>query len=140
MGFVSGSMAMAYTFLYGMSFPSKWEISIIALAVYALHLAISGCIMFASLKVAGVSIDILTGFSKALFTIFARDLIALPLILLTAFFPIIGILISLILWLGIIKFVFQISWLHAALVFIISLILPFVILLFILIPIALLFI
>jgi len=136
MGFVVTNLVAAYSFLYGFNIPYKWELSIIALSVYTIHLAISASVLYGSLKLAGGSSDFISGFSRAMFTVFIRDLIGLPLIALMIGFPLFGLILSFVVWLLLIKFVFTISWARAFLVFIISLILPFVILLLILIPIA----
>jgi len=136
MGFVATNIVAAYSFLYGIEIPRKWELSIIALTIYAVHLAISGSVLYGSLKIGGGGFDFVSGFSRAIFTVFVRDLIALPLLVLMVGFPLFGMIVSLIAWLGLIKFVFQLSWARALLVFIITLILPFVILLLILIPVA----
>jgi len=134
MGFVFANMAFTYTFLYGIDFPRKWEISLVVLAVYVLHLALSGGVVYGSLRICGVSPDPITGFSKAVFTVFIRDLIALPLIGLIAVWPLFGIIVSFMAWFGLLKYLFGISWMRTIIVFLVSLILPFVILLLVLIP------
>ena len=134
MGFVAANMAIAYSFLYGFDFPRKWEVSLIVLTVYVLHLALSGAVIYCSLRVCGVSMDPVTGFSKAVFTVFLRDLLAFPLIGLVALWPLAGLIISFMAWFGLIKYLFGISWPRTIIVFIVSLIIPFFILLFVLIP------
>lgn len=137
MGLITESIILVAKFLYGTQIPRGFESSLITLSIYVLHLLISSIILYYSVKLAGGGLDFMTGFPRALFTILIRDLIALPLIFITFSIPFLGIIIAVIIWLGLIKFVFNLNWVKTVLAFLISLILPVVIILFILIPLAL---
>lgn len=137
MGMILEALLMSSQFLYGMRVPRSWEASAVVLVIYAIHLAISALVLYYSVKITGGKSDFITAFPKALFTVFVRDLIVLPLLLTTAFFPLFGMFIAIVVWLGLIKYIFNLPWTKTVMVFIVSLILPIVVLLFILLPIAL---
>jgi len=138
MGFVTDQVFTANVFLYTGQLPLRVEDQLIALFIYALHLAINGGVMFYALKIGGGgSGSFMTDFPKAVFVTLARDLVMIPIIVIVSSYPIVGVLIGAVLWLGLIKYIFNLSWEQGAMVWLISIVLPIVIILFIVIPIAL---
>lgn len=132
------SWALAAKLLYGQAIPSGYNVPLIILGIYIIYLVISGLILYFSVKLSGSQMTFMQGFPTAIFTTVIRDLIALPLIFIVFIFPFVGLIFAIVVWLGLIKFMFQIPWWRAIVAWIISIILPLVIAVFILIPIAML--
>lgn len=124
----------AMDFLYLTAFPRSIVGPLAILFVYVLHLIIASLILYYSIKFAGGSVAFRTGFPKAVLATFVRDILLVPLIFLSFFIPMLGPFLALVLWLAIIKFIFQLGWGRTVLAFIISIILPVIIVFFILLP------
>jgi hypothetical protein len=130
------SLSMARGFLlFGQTIPRGMEGPVILIGVYLLYLIISAVILYVSVKAVGYDKGFLAGLPAAIFTVFVRDLIIIPLIMLAFFLPLLGLVIGVVVWLGLIKYVFAIKWWQAVLGWLVSLLIPIVIALFILIPI-----
>ena len=136
MGLVTEAVMASNGFLYTSSIPLRTQNQLITLFIYAAHLAINGVIIFYALRIGGQRGAFINIFPRGVFVTLVRDLVMIPIIVLGSAFPVFGVLLGAIVWLGLIKYVFQLSWEHSAMVWLISIVLPIVIVLFIVIPIA----
>ncbi len=136
MGIVYQGLTYVAQFLYGQHIPRGLEVPLIILIIYIAYLLISAGILFYSLKIAGAQLDFAAGFPRAMLTVIIRDVLFFPLLALVFFLPILGAIIALIVWLGILKYMFNLKWSQAFIAWIIAIILPFIVVLLILIPVA----
>ncbi|MFH1425063.1 MAG: hypothetical protein ABIG20_05370 [archaeon] len=131
---MAAPMSEMFNFLYMTKVPASFSLPITILLVYAVHLLVASSILYYAVRLSGAQLTPGTGFSKALTATFVRDILFIPLVLMGFLIPFFGLFIALVIWMGIVKLVFNISWARTVLAFLISIILPLVILLFILLP------
>ncbi len=119
---------------YSQIVPRGLETPFLLLLLYGIYLLVSAGILIFALRVAGSKISFSQDFPKGVFTIVLRDLIAGPLIIFIILSPLFGILFSFIIWLGILKFMFQITWPQALLAWVASGVIQILLILLVIIP------
>ncbi len=129
----------ALQFFYGQMVPRRME-SLVFVFIYGISLLVSSLVLYFALRSLGATKGFVQDFPKALFTSFIRDLIIGPIILLIYYHPIIGILAGFIVWLGLVKYIFQTTWVKALMSWIIAGLIYLVIMIFILLPLAFIYI
>ena len=105
--------AQSLQLFYGQFLPLGLSAPFIFLFLYGAYLLISTGILLVSLRTAGATISFSNDFPRGVFTIVMRDLIAVPLLVLIIISPLYGIIASFIIWLGLLRYFFQITWLQA---------------------------
>ncbi|MFO7872108.1 MAG: hypothetical protein R6U26_00520 [Candidatus Undinarchaeales archaeon] len=123
-------------FFYGQMVPTDFSGQVIFLLVYGISLFVSALVLYFALKSLKGAKSFIQDFPKALFTSFVRDLVIGPLLLITYFFPILGIVAGFIVWLGLVKYMFQVSWVKALMSWVAAGLIYLVIIIFILLPLA----
>ncbi len=118
---------------YSQIVPRGLETPFLLLLLYGIYLLVSAGILLFALRVAGGKISS-QDFPKGVFTIVLRDLIAGPLIIFIILSPLFGILFSFIIWLGILKFMFHITWPQALLAWVASGVIQILLILLVIIP------
>ena len=132
------STAKSLTVFYAQFIPHGLEVPLLVLLLYGVYLLLSAGILMTALKTAGGSVSYLTDLPRGVFTILIRDLIALPLIAIILISPLIGILIAFLIWLGILRFMFQITWVQAFLTWLVGGIIQLVLVALVIVPLFLL--
>ncbi len=123
-------------FFYGQMVPTDFSGKVIFLVVYGVSLLVSALVLYYALRTLKGTKSFMQDFPKSLFTSFVRDLVIGPLLLVTYFFPILGIAAGFIVWLGLVKYMFQVSWVKALMAWIVAGLIYLVIIIFILLPLA----
>lgn len=129
----------ALQFFYAQIVPRRME-SLLFLFIYGISLLISSLVLYFALKSLGVTKGFIQDFPKALFTSFIRDLVIGPIILIIYYYPIIGILAGFIVWFGLVKYIFQTTWIKALMSWLVAGLIYLIIMIFILLPIAFIYI
>ncbi len=124
----------ALSIFYSQFLPRGLELPLFILLLYGVYLLISAGILLTALKTAGGKVSYLMDLPRAVFTIILRDLITVPLIILALAIPIFGIIIAFVIWLAILKFIFQLSWLQAFLTWLVGGILQIILIVLVIIP------
>ena len=126
--------AQALQFFYARFLPYGLETPFLLLFLYGVYLILAAVILFFALKISGVKVTYIADLPKGVFTIVLRDLLAVPLISLIMFSPVIGIIASFIIWFVMLKFLFQITWLQAFLTWMASGIIQIILIVLVIIP------
>lgn len=130
------SATQSLKFFYGQMGPADFGGKVIFLLVYGVSLFISALVLYYALRSLKGAQSFMQDFPKALFTSFIRDLVIGPLLLITYYFPILGIAAGFIVWLGLVKYIFQIGWIKALMSWVAAGLIYLVIIVFILLPLA----
>ncbi len=125
----------ALNLFYAQFLPRGFETPLLFLLLYVAYLLISAGILMIALRTAGASITYALDMPRAVFTIIVRDLIAIPLIAIILVAPIVGIIIAFVIWFGILRYFFQISWVQAFLAWLTGSIIQVILIALLIIPI-----
>ena len=128
----------ALMLFYSQFIPRGLELPFILLLLYGIYILIASGVLLLALKIAGAKINYQIDFPRSVITIVLRDFLTIPFLVLVLFAPIFGVIIAFIIWLGILKYMFQISWYQAFLVWLASGIIHLVLILLVIVPVILL--
>ena|SRR3989344_2960292 len=119
---------------YSQLVPRGLETPFLLLLLYGAYLLISAGILLFAVRAAGGKTSVTQDLPRGVFSIVLRDLIAGPLIIFVILSPLFGILFSFIIWLGILKFMFQLTWPQALLAWVASGVIQIILILLVIIP------
>ena len=119
---------------YAQFLPRGLEAGFIVLLLYGFYLFLSAGILLVALKTAGAKINYLADIPRGVFTIIVRDLIAIPLIAIVLVAPVLGIIIAFVVWFGILKFFFDITWVQALMTWVVGSIIQIILIALLIIP------
>ena len=128
----------ALMLFYAQFIPRGLELPFILLLLYGVYILVASGVLLAALKVAGAKINLGVDFPRSVITIVLRDFLTIPFLVLVLFVPILGVIIAFVAWLGILKYMFQISWYQAFLVWLASGIIHLILILLVIVQVILL--
>ena len=128
------STAQSLQMFYAQFLPRGLEVPFLILMLYGAYLLISSGILLVALKTAGAKVNYVMDLPRGVFTIMVRDFIAIPLIAVILVTPLLGIAIAFAIWLGILRYFFQITWPQAFMTWLVGSIVQLVLIVLLVIP------
>jgi len=133
------SLALSSAFLFTAQVPRGLESGFILIALFTLQIIFSAIMLYAAIKMVGGGGTIVADMPKALFTAFILYSLIIPFLFMAFYLKFVGVIIALLVWLALIKYMFNMPWLKALFAFMLSIVLSLVVLFFVMLPVALLF-